>query len=171
MIIQGKKVQLRPMTEEEIPMFYSWASESDAAPFWYGELYKNKIPSIEEFRKDLKGYFDNNHLENGHCFVILVNNEPIGEINYNKIENNETELDIIIANKINQGKGFGSDAIKTLVKYLFEKMNIKKCWIEPTSKNPRAIKSYEKAGFKKIKTFIKNSIEWIRMEIQKQKNK
>jgi len=47
------------------------------------------------------------------------------------------------------GKGYGSDALKTLIKYLFENFNINKIWIEARVNNPRAIRAYEKAGFKK----------------------
>ena len=169
MIIQGEKVQLRPMTKEEIPMFYKWASESNATPFWYDEFDdfpNHKIPSFKKFRNDWKDfYFNDSQPEKGRCFVILADGKAIGQVNYDKIINGEVEFDILIADKSNYGKGYGSDALKTLMRYLFEKMNIKKCWIEAISQNPRAIKAYEKAGFKKIRTYSKDRVEWIRMEI------
>ncbi|MCD4843515.1 MAG: hypothetical protein K8R25_03405 [Methanosarcinales archaeon] len=39
MILQGDKIVLRPMTVEEIPIFYKWATQSDSTPFWYSEVY------------------------------------------------------------------------------------------------------------------------------------
>ncbi len=47
------------------------------------------------------------------------------------------------------GKGYGTDALKTLAKYLFDNFDVSKVWIEARANNPRAIRAYEKAGFKK----------------------
>jgi RimJ/RimL family protein N-acetyltransferase len=42
-------------------------------------------------------------------------------------------------------------------------MNIKLCWVEVVAKNIRAIRAYEKAGFKITKTFVKNGVDWYRI--------
>jgi len=138
MILQGEKVILKPMTVDQIPIFYKWATQSEATSLWYGKPYGDNIPSFEEFIQDWKRYyFDGSQPEKGRCFMIFVGNKPIGEVNYNKInrENNSVELDIIIAEDIDKNKGYGSDALKTLTKYLFQKMNINFCWIEVVTKN------------------------------------
>lgn len=171
MILQGEKVVLRPMTVEQIPIFYEWATQSDSTSFWYGELYGDHIPTYEEFIRDWKRYyFDGSEPEKGRCFMIFVGNKAIGQVNYNEInrKNNSVELDIIIAEDIEKNKGYGSDALKTLAKYLFQNMNIQLCWIEVITKNPRAIRAYEKAGFKITKTFAKNGVEWNHMELKNQ---
>ena len=55
---------------------------------------------------------------------------------------------IMVGNKEFWGKGYGTDAMKVLVKFIFEEMNINKVKLETFSFNERAIKSYEKCGFK-----------------------
>lgn len=172
MILEGEKVVLRPMTVEEIPIFYKWATQSDSTSFWYGELYGDRIPTYEEFTRDWKRhFFDGSQPEKGRSFTILVGNKAIGQINYNEInrKNNSVELDIIIAEDIEKSKGHGSDALETLVKYLFQNMNIQLCEIEAVTQNVRAIRAYEKAGFKITKTFLKNGIEWNHMVMKEQK--
>jgi RimJ/RimL family protein N-acetyltransferase len=171
MILKGKKVSLRPMTVEEIPAFYRWAAQSEATPFWYGELQGDRVPTYKEFLEDWKRYyFDGSRPEKGRSFVILVGGRAVGQINYNDInrEDNSVELDIIIAEDKDKNKGYGSDALQTLSRYLFREMNIKKCWIEVIAKNPRARRAYEKAGFRKTKKFVDTGIECIRMELQNQ---
>jgi len=152
------------MREDEIPLFYKWATQSDGTPFWYGELYGDKIPTFEEFIKDWKKYyFVEFEPEMGRCFVILLEKEPIGEINYNKISaNRRVEIDIIIADDKNLGKGYGPDAIRTMIKYLFEKMDVKEVWVAAIKKNPRAVKAYKQAGFKTVNPpeDIKEDSEW-----------
>lgn len=168
MTLKGNAVILRPMTVEEIPLFFKWATQSDATPYWYGELQGDKIPSYEEFLKDWKShYFDGSAPEKGRCFMILVDNDAIGQVNYNEIDrgDNSVELDIIIADDRHKNKGYGSDALRTLTRYLFREMDVQKCWIDVIKKNPRALKAYKKAGFNIIKTFIDMGIECYRLEL------
>ena len=166
MIIRGQKVVLRPMTVDEIPIFYKWATQSDSTPFWYDD---GRIQTYEEFTQDWKRYyFDGSEPEEGRCFVILVSGRPIGEVNYNDInrQDNSVELDIIIAKDADKNKGYGTDALRTLTNYLFQNMKIQLCWIEATAKNTRAIRAYEKVGFRTTKTFVADGVECNHMELR-----
>ena len=49
------------------------------------------------------------------------------------------------------GKGYGSNALKLLCIYLYKSKGIKYFYIASSLRNSRAIKSYEKAGFYKMK--------------------
>jgi RimJ/RimL family protein N-acetyltransferase len=48
-----------------------------------------------------------------------------------------------------QGKGYGTDAMRTLVKYAHDELNLHRIELEVFTDNARAIKSYEKIGFAK----------------------
>lgn len=166
MIIRGEKVSLKPMTVDQIPLFYRWATLSEATPFWYGDLVGEPLPTYERFLKDFPNYyFDGSQPEKGRSFVIMVGRRAIGEINYNEIDrdNNTVDIDISIADDSDKIRGYGSDALKALARYLFQKMDIEVCRIETILKNTRAIRAYEKAGFKK-----KATIEWLHMELIKE---
>lgn len=169
MIIHGNKVTLRPMTVKEIPLFFEWATQSDATPYWYGELQGDQVPTFKEFCKDWKKYyFDGSAPEKGRCFVILKDDSAIGQINYNEIDkkNNSVELDILIAEDRYKNKGYGTDALQTLSKYLFLVMDIQTCWIDVVYTNPRAIRAYQKAGFTITKSFIDMGIECLHLELK-----
>jgi RimJ/RimL family protein N-acetyltransferase len=166
MTLRGEKVNLRPMTLEEVPVFYKWAIQS---PFWYGKPYGDPTPTYEEFVKDWgRHYFEGSEPEKGRAFAIIVGNKVIGEINYNEInrKDNSVELDILIYEDVEKGKGYGPDALKTLANYLFSEMKVRLCCIEPVTKNRRAIRAYEKAGFKIAKTFVKDGIEVALFELR-----
>ena len=154
------------MTAADFPTFYKWATASEATPFWYED---GRIPTLEEFARDWKEYyFDGSQPEKGRCFNILIGDRVIGQVNYNDInrENNSVELDIIIAEDINKNKGYGTDALKTLARYLFQNMNIKLCWIEPIARNTRAIRAYEKAGFRTTRKFVHQGTDCYHMELR-----
>jgi RimJ/RimL family protein N-acetyltransferase len=46
------------------------------------------------------------------------------------------------------GKGYGTDAMKTLLRYAFHEMNLRRVTLIAFEYNARAIRSYEKAGFR-----------------------
>lgn len=162
------------MTTAEIPIFYQWATQSDSAPFWYGELQGDRVPTYQEFLEEWKSYyFSGSKPEKGRCLVILVEGKAIGQVNYNEInrEDNSVELDIIIAEEANKGKGYGPDALGALSEYLFCEMKIQTCWIEVIDKNPRAVRAYRKTGFEPTRTFVDSGIECIHMELRNKKEK
>ena len=45
-------------------------------------------------------------------------------------------------------RGYGTDAIETILKYAFNKMNLHKIELRVYEFNKRALKCYEKCGFK-----------------------
>ena len=107
---------------------------------------------MKAFFNDWKDYFfDINKPEQGQCFWIKTDDKKIGVVCYSEFDkqNKKTELDIILGDKEDLGKGYGVDAIKALIKYLFMNFNLNKIWIEARGNNPRAIKAYQKAGFQK----------------------
>ena len=168
MILKGNLVDLRTMTLRERPLFFRWATRSDATPYWYGELYGDEVPSYVIFKLEWPNYyFDGSQPELGRCFMILREGRPIGQINYNKINNKDksVELDILIAKQKDLGKGYGTDAIRTLTTYLFRAMDVRRCRIEVLAKNPRAVRAYEKAGFSHSYAYTRENIEWRVMEM------
>jgi len=134
-----------------VPPFYTLATQSDGALFWYDDKQREKRSKKAFFRDWHEGYFDSGKPKAGHCFWIMVAEEKVGVIAYNAIDehNQKTEIDIIIGSEKDMGKGYGSDAIQTLCHYLFDRFQLNKIWIEARANNPRAVKAYQKAGFKK----------------------
>lgn len=166
-MLKGKNIELKPMTQAEVHFFFKQAIQS---PFWYGEPYGDPIPTYDKFKEDFKEhYFDGSEPEKGRAFNILLDNRVVGEINYNQInrDDNSVELDVIIYNDDDKGKGYGPDALRTLVSYLFNQMNIELCWIDAVSANKRALKAYAKAGFKVVKKYYEDDIECVRFQLRK----
>jgi len=45
------------------------------------------------------------------------------------------------------GKGFGTDAMNVILRFAFQELNLRRVSLDTFEYNPRAIRSYEKAGF------------------------
>ncbi len=100
-----------------------------------------------------------------HAAIIEWQKEPVGYIQFYETrqetdynlkepllqEANTWAIDIFIGEPELHGKGIGSRAVSLMIEYLIQTQKAQKVIIDPDVKNERAIKAYEKAGFKKLK--------------------
>lgn len=86
--------------------------------------------------------------ENAIIFSMIEKqtNEYIGNIEIMKISNNIGEVGIAITQK-KQDRHFGQEAIKRLVDYAFNELNLNGLELNVYNFNSRGIKCYEKVGF------------------------
>ena len=150
--IDGQHVRLRPATMDDRKMIYRGLACSDLTDILLGHPSQEQTPllSYEAFCDDYKEYyFDDSNPEGGRCFVIEVDGQPIGQVNYNDMERakDRTELDIWMFSEEQCGHGHGSEALRLLCDYLRRGFEVGGFYIKPSASNPRAIRAYEKAGF------------------------
>jgi RimJ/RimL family protein N-acetyltransferase len=165
-ILTGKIVKLRPSTLEDRRTIYEWATQSDATSAMIGPptYPDHSIPSWEEFCSDhTPHFFDGSAPFLGRCFIIIVGDEPVGQVYYNDIEmiNQErrVELDIWMRAEKYCGKGYGSDALLTLCRYLVREFDVVTFMVQPSARNPRAIRAYKKIGFQPLKLSLDEARE------------
>ncbi len=147
MHIPGKIVSLRPMRPEEVGLIHTWVNNPDILPFWDG-----RTKSLEEVRSDYTpNYFMDKDPNSGRCFAIEKEDTTIGMICYNRIDrdNRSVEFDMLIGDKQYWSKGLGSDALQAFVRYLFSSFPLNRIWLGTHSYNQRALRAYEKVGFKR----------------------
>lgn len=151
----GFKILLRRAVLEDRPIIYNWMSNSNITKTMLGEPdYPDApIPSFDEFVEDFSDSFFTEVESSGKCFIIMNDNEEIGTLCYDlmNLRKNWVVLDIWLKDEMFCGKGYGSEALKLLCIYLFDSKGINNFYISPSLRNTRAIKSYEKAGFMKLK--------------------
>ena len=101
---------------------------------------------------------EENWLENatsngGYTFGIIdaKTDELVGNIGLMDIDhiNREATLGIFIGEEKYRSKGYGSEAINLILEYGFRYINLHNINLSVNSYNERAIKCYEKVGFKK----------------------
>ena len=165
-IIQGKRVVLRPATPEDEPKILEWLLRSDVTPSILGPpLFPERpVPPLDDPSQRLDPhYLDGAAPELGRCFLILVDGEPVGQVTYNDIVERDgqrqVELDIWMRSESCCGKGYGTDALDALCDYLHERFGVGRFMVQPSARNPRAIRAYEKAGFKRLELSIEAARE------------
>lgn len=87
----------------------------------------------------------------GYFFSIrkLADDQLIGFIGLDadSYAHGESFVGIGIAEREYWGKGYGTDAMKVVLRYAFQELNLRRVGLDTFEYNPRAIRSYEKAGF------------------------
>jgi RimJ/RimL family protein N-acetyltransferase len=104
--------------------------------------------TIEKIEKQISEETD----ETTRRFIIEINKELSGEMNYRNKGNSIAEIGIKICDFDKQEKGYGTKLLKMFIKYLFNELNYNKIILDTKLNNKRAQHVYEKIGF--IKTGI-----------------
>lgn len=102
---------------------------------------------------DQKSFVDSNSAFNSeYNFAIesLESARYIGGCGIKNLDwkNSKLEVGIAIGDKRLRGKGYGSDAMRVLVDFIFNEMSINKVKLDVLAFNRGAIRCYEKVGFR-----------------------
>lgn len=164
LIIQGRTIQLRPAIESDRKKIYEWLAHSDLTPSMMGppDYPDGPVPTWDEFSSDYHlDFFNDSGNGHGRNFIILSGDEAVGTVGYDCTDMKEkrTFLDIWLAEERYCRKGYGSDALKTLCRYLFHTYGIVSFIISPSERNKRAIAAYEKAGFVRLQLDPEEQLE------------
>ena len=147
-MLNGKKITLVPAQLSQREDVYNWCFHSETSKAHV--FADTHVPSYAEFCEDYADYyFDGSQLQNGRGFMIMLDGEAIGFLSYAAfhLQPGWVELDNWLAREAHCGKGYGSDALRTLGRYLADELSFTHAIIRPSHENPRAIAAYEKAGF------------------------
>lgn len=145
----GKMVKLRPYKKEDIPRILELINDEEIK-----SLLTPGIPFPYTFEDEVKWMDSLTAISSGvYSFAIETLSEGlyIGGCGVNSVDwkNSVVEVGIFIGDKAYLSKGYGTDAMRTLINFIFDEMNIHKVKLNVYSFNPRAIRSYEKLGFTK----------------------
>ena len=142
----GKKCYLSPIDENDAEKFTEWLNDLEITQYLH-PLYSRVINTKSE--KDIL-----ERLAKEHNYSIIENetNELLGNCGLIQIDNlNQTsEAGIFIGNKNFWNKGIGREALSLLLDFGFRVLNLHNITLTVVSFNQRAIKAYEKIGFKQI---------------------
>ncbi len=175
-------ITFQPLQETHFFLLLKWLETPhvklwwDAYAEWTLELIENK------YRNYVKGFkrleFKGCVIEKPtHAFLICIDDKEVGYIQYYNVydfpceQGDEIEgipdslaaLDIFIGEDGFLGKGLGSRIIKQFLSEYVDP-HYDACFVDPDTANIRAIRTYENAGFKKIKMVKDGRITWMLRE-------
>ncbi len=143
----GEKVFLRAYKEEDIPFAIKYMNDRELKKLLVTTIPFPMTPWEEE--DFVKSQNSNNNGKYNFAIEDIESGKYIGGCGINDINwlSRVATVGIMIGDKDYWGKGYGTDAMKILVDFIFNNMNINKVKLGVFSFNEIAIKSYKKCGF------------------------
>ena len=148
-MIYGEGVRLRAAERSDLPRFVEWLNDPEVRQ--YISLYLPLSQGDEE------QWFDSMQKRPPaeHVLVIEIRQPesqswlPVGNCAFMDIDwrNRSAEFGIFIGEKSHWNQGYGTAAVRLLVRHGFNTLNLQRIFLRVFETNPRAIRAYEKAGF------------------------
>ena len=142
----GKRVYLRALEKEDLICIQKWSNDPEIRKLT-GEVASMGQADADKFLE--RAYNDKTR----EWFVIIIkeNERLIGEAGLLRMFHawRTTDISIIIGEKDAWGKGYGTEAILLLLDYAFRRLNFHRVAIGVVGFNEKAIRFWEKIGFKK----------------------
>jgi aminoglycoside 6'-N-acetyltransferase len=139
MELRGERVVLRSLLVADAARLAELAAHPDVARWWPG-LDEAELLEKAEGKPD-QGYF-----------AVLHDGEPIGLVQYweeTDPDYRHAGIDLFIGAPY-QDRGLGTDAVRTVARHLVHDRGHHRLTIDPVARNLRAIRSYEKVGFRPV---------------------
>ena len=140
----GNRIYLSPRNTEDVEFFTEWLNDFETTD------YLGRSGILITIAGEKKYLEENYSPEATFVIVTIKDNKMIGTVSLEKIDNiNRTAtLGIFIGDKDYRDKGYGTESIKLILEYGFKYMNLNNIKLDLMEFNNRALKCYEKCGFK-----------------------
>jgi RimJ/RimL family protein N-acetyltransferase len=145
-MIEGGKVMLTSLSTDYLPEYRRWINDPEVADFLASIGFPLSMADERQWieRMQRSGEFAT------HFTIVTKSGDPIGnialmDINY---QNRNAQLGIMIGEKDHWDKGYGKDAIRTLLDYAFRTLCLNRVELRLNVENERALACYERCGFK-----------------------
>lgn len=157
--LNSENISFKKLQIEDLPLMQTWLNQ----PYVHEWYDKDKENTLEEITKRYGPKVEGEKPTD--CYLVLYQEKPVAYIqtyfvndwpelgDYIGYDDRTASVDLFIGDSTFTGMGFGSLMLKKFLKEIvLSNPNITTCVIGPDPKNVRAIKSYEKTGFKYAKT-------------------
>jgi aminoglycoside 6'-N-acetyltransferase len=138
--LEGERVRLRPLELHDVPRLAELAAAPEVSTWWPGL-------TVDELREKVEA-----PEPSVQAFAVEVDSDVVGlaEIwEETDPEYRHAGIDLFLGRDW-QGRGLGVDTVRTLARHLTRDLGHHRVTIDPAAANERAIRAYERAGFKRV---------------------
>lgn len=144
--LKGKKLYLRSINEKDLEgKYFDWFNDYEVTRYMESGFFPNSQENMQEYLRCV-GRNSNNVLLG---IIDLKTGTHVGNVRLGPINwiHRTSYLGIIIGEKNFWGKGYATEAIKLVVEYGFNRLNLHKISAGVNASNVASLKAFEKNGF------------------------
>lgn len=143
-MIEGRMVRLRAREASDAERGHRWVNDWEVARFL---VMRYPVSLTAE-----QGWIGSTPMPSFGWLPLAIETlegEHIGNIDLRDVqpENRTGEIGVMIGEKAYWGRGYGSDAVRTLARLAFQRMNLNRVWLRTYEFNERGQRAFVKAGF------------------------
>ena len=146
-MIYEENLRLRAVEREDIPRFVRWFNDPDV---------RRHLLMYEPMSRAKEERWFEEHLSRKDEFLFAIEVKEgkdwvhIGNLGLHRIDwkNRVATFGIVIGEKAYWNRGYGTEAVRTALRYAFFELGLNRVELETFSFNRRAIRCYEKVGFR-----------------------
>jgi len=146
-MIYGERVRLRAIERSDIPTFVRWFNDPEVRRYLL--MYTPMSHAQEE-----RWFASTLERQDDFLFGIEAREADtwvhIGNLGLHRVDwrNRCALFGIVLGEKSYWGRGYGTEATRTMLRYAFDELNLHRVELETYAFNPRARRCYHKAGFR-----------------------
>ena len=161
MLNEAEEITFLPLAEGHIPLLHNWLQRPHVIEWWGGEdAAPTLAATYQKYSPRLL------HQSGVFCYIALLGSRPIGYAqSYVALGagdgwwEEETDpgvrgIDQFLCDGRSLGQGLGTRMVSAFVRLLFSDLQVTRLQTDPAPNNLRAIRCYEKSGFKAVREII-----------------
>ena len=163
-MIAGSKVSLREKRPVDAWDDYAWESDPELAQLDAAPVVATSFSQyLSDYTNELRNPFPTSQ----RFAIDTLDGKYIGNCSYYNVKETkgEAELGIMIGNRDYWNRGYGTDAVTTLVNYIFRQTKLNRIYLKTLKSNTRAQKCFQKCGFTQYGHQVKDGFNFVFMEI------
>lgn len=146
MALAGEQIRLRAIERSDAERCYGWFNDRDVTEH-LGVRFPMSYATEQEWAE--RASAANSYTSVQFAIEIAESGEHIGNCGMHDVSplDRSAGVGIAIGAKEHWGRGYGTDAMRTLITFGFRDMNLRRIMLLVDEDHPGAIKSYERVGF------------------------
>lgn len=143
---EGERIRLRAREASDLELMYRWINDWETVQF-----IASRYPRSRKFEREWLEAGDPAYGEAAFIAETLDEGRPIGwlGLHHGKPEDRCVGLGIAIGEAEYRDGGYGTDMMRTVSRVAFDVMNLNRVELTVYDWNPRAIRVYEKVGYRR----------------------
>jgi RimJ/RimL family protein N-acetyltransferase len=165
--ISGSKTRLREKKLSDVRNDYRWQADPELAKLDAAPVL---IMSFSLYLLDYATALHQSHSNRYPLAVETLNGKHIGNCTCYDIDEKkeEAQFGIMIGNRAYWDKGYGTDAVNTLVDHIFNTSTLNRLYLKTLDWNQRAQKCFIKCGFTQCGQLKRDGHNFVLMELTRE---